>query len=84
MRVNGVCRFARQVLGGLFLLVGVLLVLYGIVDNIRITWIDHPEATQRLLWVEHTWRMIGNTAAFVGGFLVAGFGLFVHPLFDGK
>jgi hypothetical protein len=74
--VNGIRRFARQAFGGLFLLVGVLLVLYGIVDNIRIAWIEYPEATKRLLWIEHTTRMIGNTAAFVGGLVLGGLGFF--------
>lgn len=40
------------------LLIGLALLLPGIVWGIKLAWIDHPEATRRLLWVQHWDQML--------------------------
>lgn len=56
------------------LIVGAILLIGGAWFNIKLHWIDHPEATNRMLWIEHTWVMVLSPLAMLTGFILCAFG----------
>lgn len=44
-------------------IIGIILFIVVSVDHFKLTMIEHPEATERLLWIEHTSRLLAQTAA---------------------
>ncbi len=67
----------RNLLAAVVTIAGAVLIISGIVLDIKLQWIDHPEATHRLLWIEHTGTMCGIFASGFFGFLM----LTLGPLF---
>jgi SNF family Na+-dependent transporter len=49
---------------------GGLMILIAIGWNIKLNWIEHPEMTERLIWINHWDQCLAITALFVFGFLL--------------
>lgn len=79
MTVKGLRQFTQGAFAGLFMLAGAALVIGSVGNSFSLRWLEHPEATERLLWIEHTWRMVLLTLSFFGGFALAMLGWSLLP-----
>lgn len=61
-------------LGALLVLVGVGVFGWVVVDDVMLRWWEHPEATNRLLWMQHTGRCFLHVVGFVAGLALMFFG----------
>lgn len=52
------------------MLIGLAMLLPGIAWGIKLAWIEHPEATRRLLWVNHWDQMLAITVLSLLGYVL--------------
>lgn len=60
----------RNVFAAVVMLCGLGLIAFSAISEVKLRWFDHPEATERLLWVEHTWGMLGYFASGAAGLVL--------------
>lgn len=68
----------RNIAGNMLVAVGALLTVGGAVALFNLVWIDHPEATDRLLLTDHTRVYLGSHIAMIAGSLTGVIGLSVR------
>ncbi len=66
-----------KIVGWVGVVFGIILVLWGLWIDLELQWISHPEKTHRLLWVEHTWRLLAAFTLDLCGLLFISLGLLV-------
>ncbi|RJQ25026.1 hypothetical protein C4577_06485 [Candidatus Parcubacteria bacterium] len=60
----------------LFVFLGILLLVFGAVWNINLTWVQHPEMTNRMLWITYPWQCLGFTVSYFAGAILVSFGIY--------
>lgn len=59
----------------LFIVVGIILLLIGVILEAKLLWYDYPDLTQRRIWIENTGSMLLYASLALVGYIMMRVGL---------